>query len=157
VKHLIDLTLGFCAQRLSKHGTEISVEPFAEQLRFEGRETEISQVILNLIHNASDAIANLPTRWIRIQVLDLNEHIEVRVIDSGSGISESAQKRIFQPFYTTKEIGQGTGLGLSIAAGIVRGHSGELIVDNKSANTCFVLRLPKQQQHNKNPRRTISA
>ena len=63
-------------------------------------------------------------------------------MDSGNGIPMDIQEKMFQPFYTTKEIGKGTGLGLSISRGIIRNHKGEFFIDNSSANTCFIITLP---------------
>ncbi|RZA04517.1 MAG: HAMP domain-containing histidine kinase, partial [Proteobacteria bacterium] len=76
---------------------------------------------------------------------------EIRVIDSGEGISPEIYRKIFQPFFTTKEIGKGTGMGLSISLGIAEAHHGRLYIDESSPNTCFVLELP-QRQANAHPK-----
>jgi signal transduction histidine kinase len=72
--------------------------------------------------------------------------LDIHVTDSGNGVPIEAQAKIFQPFFTTKEIGKGTGLGLSISSGIIQSHNGELKIDNLCPNTCFVIRLPKKQK-----------
>lgn len=70
------------------------------------------------------------------------EYFSIRVQDSGPGIPKEVQEKIFQPFFTTKELGKGTGLGLSISNSIIKDHGGELYIDNDSKNTCFVIKFP---------------
>jgi signal transduction histidine kinase len=68
----------------------------------------------------------------------------IRVIDNGPGIPESIQKKIFQPFYTTKE--EGTGLGLSIASRIIKDHNGRFDVESRQGNgATFIIRLPVRE------------
>jgi signal transduction histidine kinase len=145
VAELIDDTLALCSERFKSAGTKVLVDTIDPGLRFEVRPTEISQVLLNLLNNAQDAIAGLKEQWIRISVQEKAGDIEIRVIDSGGGIDPQIQSKIFQPFFTTKEIGKGTGLGLSISSGILRGHKGSLTIDPKNGNTCFVIQIPKTQ------------
>jgi C4-dicarboxylate-specific signal transduction histidine kinase len=102
-------------------------------------------VLVNLLHNADDAIAQLEKKWIRICVSQQKNFVEIKVIDSGAGISAAVNQKLFQPFFTTKAIGKGTGMGLSISLGIMRAHGGECFVDSTCPNTCFVLRLPQKQ------------
>jgi len=97
------------------------------------------------LNNAHDAIAARAEKWIKISVVDGNGFLEIKVTDSGTGISAEIREKIFQPFFTTKEIGKGTGMGLSISSGIIKNHCGELRVDEKCPNTCFSIRLPKKQ------------
>ena len=87
---------------------------------------QISQVLLNLLSNSIDAVQKLPEKWIHIEVLSTEQHLKIRVTDSGSGISQDLAQKIFQPFFTTKDIGKGTGLGLSISDGIIKSHGGIL-------------------------------
>lgn len=106
------------------------------------RGTQISQVLVNLIHNAADGTAHLAERWIDIEFRNLGSAVEIRVIDSGTGIPAEIAKKLMEPFFTTKTGGAGTGLGLSLAARIVADHHGELFYDAAAAHTTFVLRLP---------------
>ncbi len=108
-----------------------------------GREIQLSQVIMNLINNASDAIENLPERWIEISCKNQDLFLYIFVTDSGFGISKEIREKMMNPFFTTKEIGKGTGLGLSISMGIVKDHGGELIYVEESKNTQFCIKLPK--------------
>ena len=72
--------------------------------------------------------------------------VRISVIDSGAGIAKEHQDKIFQPFYTTKEVGKGTGLGLSLAAKIIKHHNAVFTIDNNCQNTKFDLILPRYQQ-----------
>jgi len=107
------------------------------------RPVQLSQVFLNLIGNAADAIETLPERWLSIEMAQKGHEILVTFTDSGPGISEALRNRIMEPFFTTKPVGVGTGLGLSIARGVLQAHNGGLAVDASRPNTCFVVRLPR--------------
>lgn len=106
------------------------------------RDTQISQVILNLISNAKDAVLPLKEKWIKVILHQQNNNIVLQVIDSGPGISLDIRDQIFQPFFTTKDVGSGTGLGLSISTEIIKIHLGRLFVDTSCPNTCFTIELP---------------
>jgi PAS domain S-box-containing protein len=106
-----------------------------------GCEIEIEQVILNLINNSIDAVKDGPDKWIKLSILSKGEFIELRVIDSGQGISKAIQDKIFSPFFTTKKAGEGTGLGLSIISSILDDHNANIRYE-KSDNTTFVIAFP---------------
>lgn len=109
---------------------------------------EISQVLINLLVNASDAIQSnrdesAERGRIVIRTRSDEEGIVIEVEDNGPGIPESIQSRIFDPFFTTKDVGQGTGQGLSLAYDvIVRRHEGHVDVISSDSGTRFVLTLP---------------
>lgn len=146
VHQLIQETLSFCSERFKNNGITVTVDDFKEDVCFEGRSTEISQVLLNLLNNANDAIEGLGEKWIRISILEQTDELEIQVTDSGRGIPAEVREKIFQPFFTTKEIGKGTGMGLSISSGIVQNHHGKLKVDLNYPNTRFLITLPKRQK-----------
>lgn len=113
---------------------------------------EIGQVVLNLIINASHAIADKyagsdSMGQIRVESDHDATHIVIRVSDDGNGIPERARNRVFDPFFTTKEVGKGTGQGLAIAHNvIVERHNGQLSFDTEDGKgTTFTIRLPKSQ------------
>lgn len=144
VSQLIDSTIEFCRERFRHHHVSLEVAPFEEKWIY-CREAQISQVLLNLLNNAFDAVVQLPEKWVIVEVQTVGRAIEVSVVDSGAGISEDIMDKIMQPFFTTKEVGKGTGLGLSISLGIVLDHGGTLTLDRSSRNTRFVMRLPLEK------------
>lgn len=145
VKTIIEDTLSLCYEKFKSNGIALSISRVANDLEIECKSTQISQILLNLLNNAFDAVQGLPEKWVNLEVIDLPDHVELRVVDSGSGIPEEVKEKMFQPFYTTKEIGKGTGLGLSISLGIAEVHRGTLTLDETSKNTCFKIELPKKQ------------
>ena len=142
---LILETLSLCRERFTNQGVQLDLvaEDTYEAIEIECRSVEISQVLLNILNNAYYAIENNKDKWIRINVSETEDQVEISITDSGEGISKEIQEKIMQPFFTTKEIGKGTGLGLSISKGIIDQHNGKLYLDTASANTRFVLCLPK--------------
>lgn len=103
---------------------------------------ELEQVLVNLINNSVDAIQNQTEKWIKITATENSLGMSIQVTDSGTGISEETEQKIFQPFYTTKPPGQSTGLGLSISKGLVEHAGGSLKVNRDSSNTCFEVFFP---------------
>ena len=146
VSEIVNEALTLCHSRFLNHGVELTFSEISEDLLFDVRSVEISQVLLNLLNNAFDAVASLDEKWVRVDVKDRDREIEISVTDSGSGIPADVREKMAQPFFTTKEVGAGTGLGLSIATGIVQSHSGTITVDTLSPNTRIVVRLPKNQR-----------
>jgi len=107
----------------------------------------IHQVFLNIMMNAEQAIvaAGRPGR-IEITSTSSGDRIITTVRDTGNGIPEGALPRIFEPFYTTKEVGKGTGLGLAIAYGIVVEHGGEIVAANHpEGGAMFTVELPARR------------
>lgn len=140
----LEETLSFCRKKFESAGITLKVGPFPN-VQIEGREVQLSQVFLNLLNNAFDAIKETAEPWIEIQVCESESLIEVSVTDSGQGIPADLLAQIFQPFFTTKDIGQGTGLGLSVSRGIIEDHGGTLQIDEDCPNTRFFFRIPKKQ------------
>jgi PAS domain S-box-containing protein len=105
---------------------------------------EINQVFVNLLVNAGQAITERGT--IRIRTFEQDGQVAVEIGDTGCGISPEHLSRIFEPFYTTKEVGTGTGLGLSISYGIIRKHHGRIEVESTvGQGTTFRVWLPVER------------
>lgn len=145
VKQLVEETLEFCRTRFYNHGVEIEVGPISDEAEIECRLIQIEQVLLNLLNNSFDAVQDQETKWIRLEVSEGDEYIDIVVKDSGPGISENLAEKVMLPFFTTKEVGKGTGLGLSISSGIIKSHNGELFLDRDQKDTTFVMRVPRLQ------------
>jgi signal transduction histidine kinase len=103
--------------------------------------TQLGQVFVNLLVNAAQAIDGRGT--ITLRTGTAHDSVWIEISDTGAGMSAETQKRIFEPFYTTKPVGQGTGLGLSISWDIVERHGGSLEVQSSLGHgTCFRMTLP---------------
>ena len=145
---IIDETLDICLERINNNGTALTVDYFKDDPIVLCRPVEISQVLLNLINNSFQAISIFPHPWIRIECLDMDDFYQVKVSDCGPGIPNYIRQKLFQPFFTTKDIGVGTGLGLSISRGIVEEHLGHMKYVDDTPNTTFVIELPKLHKAN---------
>jgi len=106
---------------------------------------QLQQVILNLLLNAEQAILSTNGSGeiiVRTAPGPTPDTVVVQVADDGPGISPEDLGRVFEPFYTTKEVGQGTGLGLSVSYGIVQEHGGRLTAESRPGATTFTVELP---------------
>jgi signal transduction histidine kinase len=107
--------------------------------------TELQQVLLNFAINAEQAIvhSNRTTRRITIRTQDKNGWASVELEDSGPGVAQGDEAKLFQPFFTTKPVGEGTGLGLSVSYGIIQSHGGRLgYRQAPSGGAIFYFELP---------------
>lgn len=143
VDNLINDTLALCLEKYKNNGVRFDIVAPTTTVNFIGNSVQISQVLLNLLNNAYDAVNDLSEKWIKLEVKDMGESVEFSVIDSGNGINQEIANKIFNPFFTTKDIGKGTGLGLSISKGIIDKHNGKLFLDKACNNTKFVFIIPK--------------
>lgn len=108
--------------------------------------SQINQVIMNLLVNASHAIEERGVITIRVSQVD-DEHVCIEIQDTGKGIKKEQLSSIFNPFFTTKPVGQGTGLGLSLSYSIIENHNGELSVESEvGVGTTFRVVLPVHQE-----------
>jgi signal transduction histidine kinase len=144
VPQLIEETLELCREKFYRNSVNLIVEQ-VPMVVLPMRSVQISQVLVNLLNNAFDAVKNLEMRQISIHFKKTDLGFSIFVTDSGGGVSEQLKKKIFEPFFTTKEVGEGTGLGLSISKGIMEDHHGELLLHEQSQQTTFEIRLPLKQ------------
>ena len=140
VRELIDDALGICRSQLESEGIELRLAIAEASIMC--RPSQISQVVLNLINNAHDAVDPLQEKWIEVSAVERQGIVEISVTDSGKGIAPDIADKLMNPFFTTKAPGRGTGLGLSISSSIVQAHGGELKLDTCARNTRFVITLP---------------
>lgn len=110
---------------------------------------QLHQVLVNLLLNAVDAMEETGEPRVKIATRFAEGLIELSVSDNGKGIPPQQQQRIFEPFYTTKEVGRGTGLGLSVSHGIITKMGGTISVDSTPGEgALFAIKLPvNQTQH----------
>ena len=145
VDGLVSATAKICAERFKKYGVTLELVHHDQDLSVACRDVQISQVILNLLNNAFDAVRNEERKNICIETEAHEKHILIRIQDSGPGVPENLRSKIFEPFFTTKPIGLGTGMGLSICKGIMEAHLGSIDLIPSSQGACFQLRLPQGQ------------
>ena len=125
-----------------KHKADV-IRNFGELPKVSCSPSQVNQVFLNLLTNAAQAIEDRGRIVIKTQADDRFVHVVIQ--DNGKGISPDNLKNIFDPFYTTKSIGEGTGLGLSIVFGIVKDHHGHIQVKSElGRGTAFCVSLPIQ-------------
>jgi signal transduction histidine kinase len=143
IRDIFDDVLGLCSEKFKNNGVAIHVS--LESPLFDNHikcdRVQLSQVLLNLLGNAFDAIQPLADKWVRIDLEEEQSQHMIRITDSGQGIPAEIAEKIFNPFFTSKEVGKGTGLGLSISKSIMSKHGGSIEIDSTSVNTSFVLRL----------------
>ena len=155
VNQVIEESFLMVGEQLRLRNIEIKKTLDPQLPKIKGDTNQLEQVFLNLITNARDAItekydngkpengnANSIEIITRLSETDDN-HIEILFKDSGNGIKKANLSSIFDPFYTTKEVGKGTGLGLSISYGIISEHNGQIeIAETGPEGTTFNVKLP---------------
>ncbi|MFZ4404512.1 MAG: sensor histidine kinase [Pseudobdellovibrionaceae bacterium] len=144
---VIENTIEMVREKMTKAGIEMILQQPAS-LNLDCRESQVSQVLMNLLGNAMDAIAGdtESKKWIEILSSLEDEYFILSVKDSGKGIPEAVVEKMMQPFFSTKEVNKGTGLGLSTAEGIARQHKGSLTYDADTGHTRFVFKIPLRQE-----------
>jgi signal transduction histidine kinase len=127
--------------RCVNQGIEVKRQEEGEPHRIEADPVQLKQVVVNLAVNAIQAMRDGGTLTIAIRGGD--GVVIVEVADTGTGMSQHVLSQLFNPFFTTKDVGEGTGLGLSVVHGIVKAHGGEIyaesVVDEGSK---FTVQLP---------------
>lgn len=105
-------------------------------------ESNLWQVVMNVLFNAIDAAKRSakPELWVSTSLNQ--DRIEIRIRDSGPGVSRDLESQIYLPFFTTKGVGQGAGLGLAVALSVVKEHQGDLKIDRNIGPSCFLISLP---------------
>jgi len=145
VREIVDDALTLHYKKCQNLDIKLTVDFLDPYLSLKCQRVQISQIFVILLNNAIDAIDSYEEKWINITATDAGENVVFGVQDSGPGIPEDIQEKIFKPFFTTKKLGKGTGLGLSLVTKIVDSHQGGFSLDSKAANTKFLISLPKEQ------------
>lgn len=153
VADLLDNALEMLRGRLRRHHIEVQVD-LEDSPRLVCVATQISQVFLNLLVNATQAVESAGRQaggTIRVHAVRVGPMLVVSVTDDGVGIPVEDVSRLFDPFFTTKSVGEGTGLGLAICHGIVSGHGGRIEVESlPGTGTSFRVVLPIQPTSTQN-------
>ncbi|MBL7213871.1 MAG: two-component sensor histidine kinase [Desulfobacteraceae bacterium] len=143
---LVEELIALSAQRAKFANVDINVNLQENLPILHVSQTELQQILLNLINNALDAMEKTGGNLAISTHLE-EGHIIVGVADNGPGIPESNIARIFDPFFTTKPVGKGTGLGLSICYGIIKKMGGDIVVRSKvNSGTTFSVKIPLPEE-----------
>lgn len=134
----------------TKHQVEIRTDLAEIPFPVKGNPVQITQILVNLIGNAVDALAGNSQAVVTIGLGVDNHKARLSVQDNGPGIEQENLEKLWSPFYTTKPIGKGTGLGLFICHTIAAEHGGQIRVESKiGQGTTFILELPSQEAFEK--------
>ena len=144
--NIVNEVMTLIAAKVRNKGIEVEII-CPDDLYILARQTQIAQVLVNLIMNSYDAILNLEVKWIKVEAYELDNHtIKIEVSDSGKIIDEQTAQKMFLPFFTTKEVGKGTGLGLSVSLGLIKEMGGEIYLDKNKVNTTISINLKKSTE-----------
>jgi two-component system NtrC family sensor kinase len=144
LNELIQEVVGLSEQRARYSNVKIGVELQDDLPTVHVSQSEMQQVLLNMINNSMDALGN-KGGTVNITSRKDGEFVVVDVADNGSGIPQEHLTKIFEPFFTTKPVGKGTGLGLSICYGILKKLGGDIRVDSEvGQGTTFHIYVPIQ-------------
>jgi two-component system, NtrC family, sensor kinase len=144
---VIQETLKLVRNQLSLSGIQVEADLPSDLPLVHGDHKSLQQVFLNLFINAIQAMLDGGSLTIRAYPSQDGEWLKVEVRDTGIGIAAEHLSRIFDPFYTTKQVGRGTGLGLSVTYGIVEKHGGHLEVESqKGKGSTFTVVLPLSRE-----------
>lgn len=142
---IVSNILYFIDIRFQSRGIKIIERLDSSLPDIEADSVQISQVLVNLITNAIHAMSAGGT--ITITTKSKGDQVSLAVRDTGSGMSNEVKGKIFEPFYTSKPVGQGTGLGLSVVHGIVEAHKGKILVSSTTGKgSRFEIVLPLKQK-----------
>ena len=144
-KKIVDDALSLCKEKFKSNGVSLELELPEEDCSIYCRSIQVSQILINIINNAYDALEGVENPKIKINVKNYQSNITISIKNNGPKIPDEIQEKILTPFFTTKEIGAGTGLGLSISLGIVKDHHGSLKLSSNDSYTEFLISLPKHQ------------
>jgi C4-dicarboxylate-specific signal transduction histidine kinase len=145
VNRVIEQALSLMQEQFRLHQISTTLDLSSHDPIVHGNAIQLEQVFVNLLTNARDAVTGSQTKSIFIQsVVKDTMTVEIIFQDTGPGVPPGLEERIFDPFYSTKEVGAGTGLGLSITYGIIKEHKGTIAVSprRQGEGARFVIHLP---------------
>ena len=151
LNQIIEEGLYFLESRCEKEGIKV-VRLLSQGIpEITADPAQLTQVLVNLVVNAIQAMPNGGKLTVKTEVS--NDHVKFTIKDTGIGMGNKALKKIFLPFFTTKNVGQGTGLGLPVVHGIVTSHGGTIHVESKEGSgSTFEIKLPVRRPQDKKER-----
>lgn len=145
VKNLLENTLEFYSTRAKEDGVFLELKSDEHHI-IEARQTQIEQILMNLMQNAFEAAHLAEIKWISLKSYEEGDEVVIEVADSGPGIEKDLSEKIFDPFYTTRDAHGSIGLGLSVSKKLAENNGGKLYLDPTSTETKFILRLKKDSK-----------
>lgn len=143
----IDDFMDVCCERFSAADISFRMVFNIDDEMIYGNPVELNHVMINLLNNSYDAIVDQEEKWIKIKLNEDKKNYIIEVTDSGPGIPKELHSKILEPFFTTKLLSKRAGLGLSISRSLIMKNNGTLEIDPSNANTSFIIKLPKPDQH----------
>ncbi|RII75331.1 sensor histidine kinase [Pseudomonas monteilii] len=139
---VVDQALHLLETRIRSEEVEVALY-LARPAWVRGDAIRLEQVLINLLRNALDAMADKRYKRLEVRIEPDGELWRLSVLDSGGGIAEADLAKVFDPFFTTKPVGEGLGLGLAISYGIVHEAGGQLLAENVPGGARLSLTLPR--------------
>lgn len=144
VNLVVQTALKLCRTQLQSANAQYTAELQESLPNVRGDSNQLLKVFIQVISNAAHAVAEKQGGTISVTSFAVDDLVRVEFADNGPGIKEPA--RVFDPFYTTRPVGQGTGLGLSMCYGIMQEHGGKISCHNREeGGACFVIDMPTLQ------------
>jgi len=144
VNLVIQTALKLCRTQLQSANAQYTADLEESLPNVRGDANQLLKVFIQVISNAAHAVAENRGGTIQVSSRALDGHVRIEFVDNGPGISEP--DRVFDPFYTTRPVGQGAGLGLSMCYGILQEHGGKITCHNrKEGGACFVIEMAALQ------------
>ena len=140
---VMELSLGLFEERFKNENIAFELENITDPVLY-CNPLQVSQIIINLLSNATDAVLRADEdKLIKVKILEQqsDNYVDIRVINSGPLIPDEVVAKIFEPFFSTKSLGNGTGLGLSISQTLAHSNHGYLSYETYENNVCFKLHL----------------
>lgn len=143
---LAEQTIRFLRQEALHRNIAINTDMAGNLPRVTTDGNQLQQVILNILDNALDAVGQQGEIWVSTGTDDERDEVLLSIRDNGPGMPCETMEHIFEPFYTTKAVGEGTGLGLSICFSIIEKLGGHIEVQSaQGVGSTFTIRLPRQR------------
>ncbi|MBN1114865.1 MAG: PAS domain S-box protein [Oligoflexia bacterium] len=144
LNNLIEVSLTLVERQFANRNIHIIKNYPKNDIIIIGAQSQLEQVLINLFINARDAMEQSPVKTLTIMTEISGQTANILIRDTGNGIKDSVREKIFNPFFTTKEVGKGTGLGLSVSYNIVKEHKGRITIDKSEPGkgTTFRISFP---------------
>lgn len=134
-------SIELCREHITKISAAVIFNP-NKSLFVRCNPIEFSQVLVNLITNACEAVSQLPTRWIAIELEPYDSNVRIKITDSGQTIPRGIADKIFNKYFTTKS--EGNGIGLNFSKKLIESYGGSLSLNLENPNTQFIIDLPTE-------------